>query len=72
MLCVGKGLTLRGYLLGQHMDMQSQFLKDVSAWYAQGKLKLNETVVQGLERTPEALIGLFRGDNLGKMIVQVS
>ena len=72
MLCIGKGLTLRGYTLGQHMDMKPAFLKDVAAWYAQGRLAVQETIVEGLENAPDAFLGLFRGDNLGKMVVRVS
>ena len=71
MLCIGRGLTLRGYLLSQHMDMQEAFLEDVSAWHASGELKMTETIMQGLDRAPEAFIGLFRGDNIGKMVVQL-
>ena len=43
----------------------------MSAWIGAGEIKWRETVVQGLESAPEAFIGLFRGDNFGKMIVEL-
>ncbi|MDP3660796.1 NADP-dependent oxidoreductase [Phenylobacterium sp.] len=71
MQTIGKGLTLRGFNVSQHMDMRGEFLAEVAAWHAQGKLKLTETVVEDLEAAPDAFIGLFRGENLGKMLVRV-
>jgi NADPH-dependent curcumin reductase CurA len=40
-------------------------------WVASGKVKPRDTVFEGLERTPEAFIGLFKGANTGKMLVRV-
>ena len=39
-------------------------------WIKEGKIKVDETIIEGYERMPEALIGLFKGSNLGKMIVK--
>jgi NADPH-dependent curcumin reductase CurA len=43
----------------------------MSAWIREGKLRWGETVVEGIERAPEAFIGLFTGENLGKMLVKL-
>ena len=40
-------------------------------WIAEGKIKWKETIVEGLENAPRAFIGLFKGENLGKMIVKI-
>jgi NADPH-dependent curcumin reductase len=40
-------------------------------WLRDGRLRFRETVVDGLERMPDAVLGLYRGDNLGKMVVRV-
>jgi len=42
----------------------------LSAWLSEGKLQYRETIVQGFEQLPEAFLGLFRGDNTGKLLVQ--
>jgi NADPH-dependent curcumin reductase CurA len=40
-------------------------------WIAEGKIKWKETIVDGIENAPDAFIGLFKGENFGKMIVKV-
>jgi NADPH-dependent curcumin reductase CurA len=40
-------------------------------WVKSGQVKAQETVVEGLERTPEAFLGLFSGQNTGKMLVKL-
>jgi NADPH-dependent curcumin reductase CurA len=68
---IGKRLTLRGFLVGDHGHLREQFLTEVAGWLREGRLSHDETVVEGLERAPEAFLGLLRGENLGKMLVQV-
>jgi NADPH-dependent curcumin reductase len=48
------------------------FLRDCGEWVRTGRLKYREDIVDGLERTPEAFIGLLRGKNLGKLMVRVA
>jgi hypothetical protein len=43
----------------------------MGAWLKSGAVKAEETVVEGLKRTPEAFLGLFEGANLGKMLVKL-
>ena len=64
-------VTIRGFLVSDHADRLPQFLADCSRWLREGKLKYREDIVQGLEKAPEALIGLLRGQNTGKMLVKV-
>ncbi len=45
-------------------------VKEMAKWISEGKIKAKETVVDGFERTPEAFMGLFTGDNTGKMVVK--
>jgi hypothetical protein len=46
-------------------------LKDLQSWVASGKLKVQEDVINGLENTPKALIGLLAGGNRGKRMIRV-
>src|SRR6058998_3802222 len=64
-------VTVRGFIVSDHADRMPQFLADCGRWLREGKLKYREDVVEGLERTPEAFIGLLQGKNLGKMLVKV-
>ena len=70
-LMVGKRLTLRGFLVGDHAASRPAFLKEVGGWLAEGRIRLAETIVDGVENAPEAFIGLMRGENVGKMLVRV-
>jgi len=65
-------LTLRGYIVGDFAAQTDDFLRDVSGWLKEGKLKYREDIVHGLEKAPEALIGLLKGRNFGKLLVKVA
>ncbi|NKE59466.1 NADP-dependent oxidoreductase [Lentzea sp. PSKA42] len=68
---LAKRLTLRGMLVGDHKALQQQFVAEVGAWIASGQLKYSETVVEGgVRQAPSAFLGMLRGDNTGKMLVQ--
>src|SRR5215510_12926526 len=64
-------VTIRGFIVSDHADRMPHFLADCSRWVHEGKLKYREDIVEGLDRAPEAFIGLLRGRNLGKMLVKV-
>lgn len=68
---IPKRLSLRGFLVSDHLDMMPEFYPQMCHWIGEGWIKIAETFVKGIESTPKAFIGLFRGDNLGKMIVTV-
>ncbi|MFF7796898.1 NADP-dependent oxidoreductase [Streptomyces olivaceus] len=62
---------IEGFLVGDHYDLQPQFVEEVGPWVASGALKYRETVVEGIENNLEAFLGVLRGDNTGKMIVKI-
>ncbi|GAB2842165.1 NADP-dependent oxidoreductase [Streptomyces deserti] len=64
-------LHVEGFLVGDHYDLQPQFVEEVGAWVRSGQLKYRETVVEGIENNLEAFLGVLRGDNTGKMIVKL-
>lgn len=68
---VRKRLTLQGFIVSDHTDRQAQFHADMAAWIQAGKLKWEETILDGLDKAPQAFIGLFAGDNIGKMLVRL-
>ena len=70
-LVVIKRLTIKGFLVFDWMDQQNEFEREVGGLMAAGKLKHRETVVQGLDQAPDAFIGLFKGENIGKMVVKL-
>ncbi|HEX3700041.1 MAG TPA: NADP-dependent oxidoreductase, partial [Phenylobacterium sp.] len=70
-LIVTKRLTLKGFVVMDFDDKRDQALKDLQTWVAEGKLKVQEDILEGLENTPAALIGLLAGENRGKRMVKV-
>ncbi|MBW1785926.1 MAG: NADP-dependent oxidoreductase [Deltaproteobacteria bacterium] len=67
-----KRLTVQGFIVGEHFDRQRQFAADMANWIAEGRIRWKETVVEGIENAPSAFIGLFRGENFGKMLVKLA
>ena len=64
-------VTIRGFIVSDHVDRLPAFLADTSRWLREGRLKYREDIVEGLDQAPRAFIGLLRGENLGKMLVKV-
>jgi len=71
-LTLVRRLTLRGFIVSDHADLEPDFLRDASAWIREGRLLYKEDVVEGLESSVGAFLGLFRGENFGKLLVRVS
>jgi NADPH-dependent curcumin reductase CurA len=68
---VTKRLTMQGYIISDHFSEFPAFLERAGAWVRDGRLRYRETIVAGIEQAPRAFIGLFTGENIGKMLVQV-
>lgn len=65
-------ITLRGFICSDHLDMAEAFYRDLGKWYSEGKMKIRETIREGIESAPGAFMGLFTGENMGKMLVKLS
>jgi hypothetical protein len=70
-LMVTKRLRLQGFIVSDHDDRYPAFAAEVAPWVRDGSLRYRETIVEGIENVPGAFAGLFRGDNVGKMLVRV-
>jgi NADPH-dependent curcumin reductase CurA len=68
---IGKRLTLKGLMVRDWLDRQAEFDLDVEGHFLAGRLKHRETVVKGLDHAVEAFLGLFQGQNIGKMTVEL-
>lgn len=65
-------VTLRGFVYYEFESQRAKFLSDMKGWLQEGRIKFRTTIVSGIEKAPEALIGLFTGANTGKMVVQLA
>ncbi|WP_175496809.1 NADP-dependent oxidoreductase [Actinopolyspora alba] len=68
---VSKRLTARGFIVIDHFDKYPEFMTEVGGWLRQGRIRYEETVLHGLDRAPEAFLGMMRGENTGKMLVDL-
>ena len=66
-----KRLTMKGLIVRDWLNRQGEFEKEAGACLRSGKLKNKETVVEGLDQAEGAFIGLFTGNNIGKMVVKL-
>lgn len=71
MLIVGKKIRINGFIVSDHGDMRDQFLSEMIPWIQAGKIKSRETVIEGLDKAVDAFLGLFSGQNFGKMVVKL-
>jgi NADPH-dependent curcumin reductase CurA len=69
---VPRRLTMRGFIVSDHAHRRDDFLRDMTGWVADGRVRYRETVLEGFERMPDAFLGLFSGENVGKMLVRVA
>ena len=65
-------VTLRGFIVSDHLARWPEALRDLEEWVVAGKLRYRETIVDGLENAPRAFIGLLRGANIGKQLVKLA
>ena len=68
---IGKSLKMQGFIVTDFLDMAPQFFADMAAWIGAGRIKWQETVLDGIDQAPQAFLGLFKGENLGKMLVRL-
>jgi hypothetical protein len=71
MRIVAARIQLKGFIVFDFQSRMGEFYRDMGQWLASGAVKSRETVVEGLEQTPQAFLGLFSGANTGKMLVRL-
>ena len=63
-------MTVQGFIVSRWKSRYPEAIKQMAQWIQEGKIKYDETIIDGFEKMPEAFIGLLTGSNLGKMIVK--
>jgi len=69
---ITKRLTMKGFIVSDWLDRRAEFEKEVGAYFKAGKVKNMETVVKGIDQAVPAFMGLFQGQNVGKMVVELA
>ncbi|ADB39150.1 NADP-dependent oxidoreductase [Spirosoma linguale] len=66
-----RSVLMKGFVIGNYQARFGEGAKQLAAWVNEGKLRYTETTLKGFDKLPEAMLGLFSGQNTGKMIVEV-
>ncbi len=66
-----RSVLMQGFIISNYQSQFSEGSNQLALWIKEGKLKYKETIVKGFDKLPAALLGLFQGNNIGKMIVEV-
>ena len=69
---ITRGLTLKGFTVGNYLHHFPAFAAEMAGWLASGDVVYDETVVDGIDHAVDALLGLMRGENTGKMVVRTN
>jgi hypothetical protein len=64
-------IQLKGFIVFDYFPRMAEFYRDMGPWLESGAVKPRETIVDGLESAPDAFLGLFKGENVGKMLVRL-
>ena len=70
-LLVVKRLRMEGFIVMDYYAKREQAITEIAGWIKDGRMKVQEDIVDGLENTPRALIGLLHGENTGKRMMRV-
>lgn len=76
MLAVTKNIRLQGFIVLNYPHLHGEFIDQVRSWYAEGKIKQTDTIMEGIEAAPDAFLSLFNTNaesqhKLGKMLVKL-
>jgi len=64
-------IQLKGFIVFDYFPRMAEFFGEMGGWVADGTVKSRETIIEGLENAPDAFLGLFKGENTGKMLVRL-
>jgi NADPH-dependent curcumin reductase CurA len=66
-----RSVLMQGFIVSNYQSQFSEGSMQLAKWIKEGKITYKETIVKGFDKLPAALLGLFEGDNIGKMIVKI-
>jgi NADPH-dependent curcumin reductase CurA len=72
MQIVIKRLTVRGFILFDHIAGFAKAIADLGRWSASGEIVVEEDIQEGFENTPKTFLRLFQGKNLGKQLLKIA
>jgi NADPH-dependent curcumin reductase CurA len=68
---LNKSARMQGFLIWDYEHRYQEAVARLAAWVRSGQLRYREEILEGLDQAPDAIAGLYRGENLGKRIIRV-
>jgi NADPH-dependent curcumin reductase CurA len=62
---------MQGFVILDHKDHYPAARADLARWVREGLIRFEEDILDGIEQAPDAIAGLYRGENLGKRLIRV-
>ena len=62
---------MQGFLVWDYEHRYNEAVTRLAAWIRSGQLRYREEILDGLEASPDAIAGLYRGENLGKRVIKL-
>ncbi|MEK9755031.1 MAG: NADP-dependent oxidoreductase, partial [Rhodospirillaceae bacterium] len=66
-----KRIHMEGFIVSDHAERRPEFEAEMAPWLSAGDIKYKVDIVSGLENAPNAFIGMLKGENFGKLVVQI-
>ena len=66
-----KRARMQGFVMFDHDDHLPRARRDIAGWLREGRLVYREDILEGIEQAPDAIAGLYRGENLGKRLIRL-
>ncbi|MGH8598797.1 MAG: NADP-dependent oxidoreductase, partial [Gammaproteobacteria bacterium] len=67
-----KRARMQGYVIFDYASRYHEALAELKPWVRDGRIRYREDVLEGIEQAPDAIAGLYRGDNLGKRLIRIA
>lgn len=67
-----KRASMQGFVILDHLEHAEQARSELAGWVREGRLCYQEDILEGIERAPDAIAGLYRGENLGKRLIRLA
>ncbi|CAN7742916.1 NADP-dependent oxidoreductase [Variovorax sp. LjRoot290] len=66
-----KRASMRGFVIFDHPEHGDIARRELAQWLREGRLQYQEEILEGIEQAPDAIAGLYRGENLGKRLIRI-
>lgn len=67
-----KRARMQGYVIFDYAPRYNEALAELTPWVQAGRIRFREDIMEGIEHAPDAIAGLYRGDNLGKRLIRIA